>query len=108
VKKMVMAVIPRDQANLALEILVTSGYPVTFAESRGGVLRQAQYTLYICVDEEAIDGVLRIIRENCRAQVEVETQDSDGKTTVPGLIPVTADLGGAVIFVWDVNRVETH
>lgn len=103
-----MAVIPRDQASRVLEILVTSGYPVTFTESRGGALRQAQHTLYTCVDEEAIDGVRRIIRENCRAQVEVETEDDDGRPLAPEPIPVTANLGGAVIFIWDVNCVETH
>lgn len=101
-----MAVIPRDQAGRVLEILVTSGYPVTFAESRGGVLRQAQHTLYTCVDEEALDDVRRIIRENCRAQVEVETEDDGGKPPAP--VPVTANLGGAVIFVWDVNSIETY
>ena len=102
-KKMVMAVISRDQANHVLEMLITSGYPVTFMESRGGVWRQAQYTLYTCVDEDAVDDVLRIIRESCRAQVEVETDEAARES-----IQAIADLGGAVVFVWDVERVETY
>lgn len=103
-KKMVMAVVSRDQANHVLEMLVTSGYPVTFAESRGGMWRQAQYTLYACVDEEAVDDVLRIIRENCRAQVEVETDEAARTESIQAM----ADLGGAVVFVWDVERLETY
>lgn len=105
--KMVMAVVSRDQANHVLEMLITSGYPVTIAESRGGVWRQAQYTLYVGVDDDAVDDVLRIIRENCRAQVEVETDDA-AKARSPESIQVMADLGGAVVFVWDVERMETY
>jgi uncharacterized protein YaaQ len=103
---MVMAVISRDQANHVLEVLVTSGYPVTFTESRGGMWRQAQYTLYTCVAEEAVDDMLRIIRENCRAQVEVETDEA--KTAPQESIQTMADLGGAVVFVWDIERLETY
>jgi len=103
VKKMVMAVISRDQANHVLEMLITSGYPVTFMESRGGAWRQAQCTLYVCVDDNAVDDVLRVIRENCRAQVEVETDEAARES-----IQAIADLGGAVVFVWDVERLEMY
>ncbi len=103
-----MAVISRDQANMVLESLIMAGYSMTFTESRGGVLRQAQYTLYACVDEESLDDVLGIIREHCRAQVEVATEDAAGRRVVPDMIQVTANLGGAVVFVWDVQRVETY
>lgn len=105
---MVMAVIPRDQANQVLETLITSGYPVTFTESRGGVMRQAQNTLYACVDEADLPGVLDIIREHCRAQVEVETEDAAGQPLACGPMPLTANLGGAAIFVWDVISMETY
>jgi len=108
VKKMVLAIIPRDQASLVLEELVTSGYPVTFSESRGGVLRQAQYMLYTCVDEEALDGVLCVIRGNCCARVEVETEDAAGRAVLPGPMPVTAELGGAVVFIWDIGRMDKY
>ncbi len=98
------AVCARGQYNHVLEMLITSGYPVTFAESRGGVWRQAQYTLYTCVDEDAVDDALRIIRENCRAQVEVETNEAARTESIQAM----ADLGGAVVFVWDVERMETY
>lgn len=106
-KKMIMAVISRDQANHVLEMLIMSGYPVTFAESRGGAWRQAQSTLYVCVDDEAVDEVLRIIRENCRAQVAVETEDTPERARSES-IQVMADLGGAVVFIWDIGRMETY
>ncbi len=106
-KKMIMAVVPRDQGSQVLEMLITAGYPVTFAESRGGVWRQAQYTLYACVEEERVEDALRIIAENCRAQVEVETANV-ATTSAPHSIQRIAGLGGAAVFVWDVERVEMY
>ncbi len=107
-KKMIMAVIPRDDARLVLDMLVTAGYPVTFLESRGGVLRQAQYALYTCVDADLLEDALRIIREYCRTQVEVETEGDARSMTSGSVMPVTAGAGGTVVFVWDVNRIETY
>lgn len=107
-KKMVMAVVSRDQAGHVLEMLATSGYAVTFMESRGGVWRQAQHTLYACVDGDEVDDILRIIRENCRAQVEVEEDDAAEEAALPESIQMMADLGGAAVFVWDVERMEAY
>jgi len=107
-KKMIMAVIPRDQASHVLEMLITAGYPVTFTESRGGVWRQAQSTLYLCIDDTAVEGALSIIRANCRARVEVEAESIEASTSAPTSIQLMAELGGAVVFVWDVARMEMY
>ena len=38
--RMVMAVVPRDQASRVMEALIAAGYKATFTDSRGGMLRQ--------------------------------------------------------------------
>ena len=104
--KMVMAVVPRDEANLVLEALVSAGFTATFSESRGGVLRQAQLTFFTAVDESKLDQVLAIIRDNCRIQVKLESRQEGGMRSL-GPVPVTAELGGAVVFIWDLDRYLT-
>ena len=105
--KMVMAIVPRDEAGHVLEALVTAGYTATFTDSRSGVLRQAQQMLFIAVEEQDMDQVLTIIRDNCHSQVVVDP----GEPRTPfslGSVPVTAELGGAVVFIWDLDRFETY
>ena len=105
--KMVMAIVPRDEAGHVLEALVTAGYTATFTDSRSGVLRQAQQMLFIAVEEQDLDQVLTIIRDNCHSQVIVDP----GEPRTPfslGSVPVTAELGGAVVFIWDLDRFETY
>lgn len=108
-RKMVMAVVPRDQAASVMEALIAVGYTATFTDSRGGMLRQAQQTLFIAVRERDLDRILAIIRENCRTQVHVESATEDapqGFAARPER--VTTYVGNAVIFVWDLERFETY
>ena len=108
-RKMVMAVVPRDQADGVMEVLIAAGYTATFTESHGGMLRQAQQTLFIAVKAQDLERILGIIREHCRTQVQVESDQED----LPGGFgamrqSVTTYIGSAVVFVWDLERFETY
>ena len=108
-RKMVMAVVPRDQAVQVMEALIAAGYTATFTDSRGGMLRQAQETLFIAVREQDLDQILSIIRHNCRTQVQVESEEESASGSFPvGLSRVSTYVGSAVVFVWDLERFETY
>jgi len=104
--KMIMAVVLREEARHVLDALVKAGFTATFTESRGGMLRQAQYLLFIAVDQGKVDRVLKLIRENCHSQVRVGPTEMEGS---PAQRPPTsrAKVGGAVVFVWDLDQFET-
>lgn len=102
-KKMVMAIIPRDHANQVLMSLVDAGFAATYSESRGGMLRQSQQSIFVVANPDQVDEVLTIIRNQCRSKKTVEGATEE-ESQEP--IPVTAELGGAVVFVWDVERME--
>ena len=104
--KMMMVVVPSNNADQVLDALVNAGHTATYAETHGGMLQQSQYSLFIAVKKEQLEEVLEIIKANCRTRVEMSTtapEDYESKSRTP----VTADLGGAVVFIWDINRIET-
>jgi uncharacterized protein YaaQ len=103
--KMVMAIMPRDEAERILRALVAAKYTATFIETRGGMLRQAQMTLFIAVEEEDLDKVLTIIENTCRSEVVVEAAEEE---EAPAPMPARPRLGGAVVFVWNIERSETY
>ena len=103
--KMVMAVVPANSAERVLDSLVNKGHTATYAETRGGMLRQSQYSLFIAVKEDQLDEVLGIIKDNCRTRVEMSTH-TQGESAFPEKTPVTAELGGAVAFIWDMDQIE--
>ncbi len=104
--KMVMVIVPSNTAEQVLDALVNAGHTATYAETRGGMLRQSQYSLFIALKREQLDEVLDIIKENCRTQVQMNTRPEKERTSVQKP-PLTADVGGAIAFVWDIDRIET-
>lgn len=106
-----MAVISRDEGDRVLDALVAAGFTATFVESRGGMLRQAQYLLFIALRKRDIDQVFDIIRQNCHSQIHVEA-DVGGVGAFSPLLPHTASesaqLGSAVVFVWTLDQVEAY
>lgn len=104
--KMVMVVVPSNTAEDVLDALVNNGHTATYAETRGGMLRQSQYSLFIVVRKEQLEQVLTIIKENCRTQVQMSTHSPEDSGSI-GISPVTADLGGAIAFIWDIDQIET-
>ena len=108
IDKMVMTIIEREEADAVLEALIEAGYtPTIFGESRGGVLRQARPTLFIGVEDEKLEDVLSIIRRHCRSQVALESTEADAEVERTPMRSF-AEVGSAVVFVWDINRFETY
>lgn len=104
--KMVMAVMPRSEAESVLQALVAANHTATFVETRGGMLRQAQMTLYIAVESADLEHVLSIIKSACHSEPVVESADEEGVASQP--MPVRPRLGGAVVFVWEIERSENY
>jgi len=111
-RKMVMAVVSRDQADRVLDKLIMAGYGATFTESRGGMLRQAQKMLFIATPAESVDDVLSIIQGACRTSVAITEQGPDAAgPSDSGAAPsetTATELGYAVVFVWDLDRFESY
>jgi uncharacterized protein YaaQ len=110
IDKMVMTIIEREEADSVLEALISAGHtPTIFGDSRGGVLRQARPTLFVGVQADKLDNVLSIIRENCRSHVALESTEGGDETSVGRTSKRTfAEVGSAVVFVWDIDRFETY
>ncbi len=105
--KMVMAVVPSAQAGSVLNSLVANGHVATFAESRGGFLRQAQHIILVATPEEGVEQVVGLIKEYCRGVVQVQATDEAGTVESDRIEPPT-EVGGAAIFVWDLTHFETY
>jgi uncharacterized protein YaaQ len=105
---MVMAVVPRDDAEGVLQALVGAGHTATFVEGRGGVLRQAKKMLFIAVEDEALEQVLNVVRRSCHSQAPVESGASGGGPLLPDRPAAASEMGGMAVFVWDLERFEIY
>lgn len=105
--KLVLAIVSTDDGDKAMSALSIAGYSVTKLATTGGFLRSGNMTLLIGVDEEKVDGVIDILKDKCSVRKTIMTTPSS--PDMAGMVyhyPLEVDVGGATIFVLDVDRFE--
>jgi len=106
--KLIMAVIPRDEAEVVLDALIQAGYTATFVETKGGMLRQSQYTLFIAVKQVDLKKVCAIIKENCEVALSDESNESFAGLDASHDDLSANKIGGAIIFIWNLSSIEVY
>jgi len=105
--KLVTAIVSHEDADKLMNALVKRGHPVTRLGSTGGFLRRGNATLIAGVQEEELEDVLATIRRLCQARTETVLPPPVMAPT-PGYVPMPVEVrvGGAVIFVQNVEHFE--
>lgn len=108
--KLVTTVIHDRDKNKMFDVLVNRGFTFTKIASTGGFLREGNVTLLLGVDDERLEELLALIAENCKTReqyVNILAPDSRPiGTFLPN--PVKVQVGGAIVFVVDVERFERY
>ena len=104
--KLVIAIIQDEDANRLVAELMNGGYSVTKLATTGGFLRAGNTTLLVGVDDEKLDNALGVIEKVCKSRKQIATTPSpiSGTTGVYVPYPVEVTVGGATIFVMDVEQ----
>lgn len=108
--KMIYAIVHADDAGYLTKELNKQKFSVTTLNTTGGFLRKGNATLFIGTEDERVEEAIQIISKNCgkRKQVIYNMPCAAGSLPMTNCapIPVTVDVGGATVFVMDVERFE--
>lgn len=105
--KLILAIIHNEDGNKAIVALNNAGCSVTKLATTGGFLRSGNMTLLVGIDEDRIPEVLEIFKKNCSTRKKImATPIASGMAGVMSNYPVEVDVGGATIFILDVDRFE--
>jgi uncharacterized protein YaaQ len=107
--KLILAVVQADDANRVVQALNEAGFRVTRIATQGAWLRRENATLLIGVEDAQVGDVLRVLRSHAQRRtatinVPAESSALDGMMNASGM-PVEVEVGGATVFVLDVERV---
>lgn len=104
--KLVIAIVNRDDANAVTQNLAKNGFYSTKLASTGGFLLAGNVTVLIGVDQEKVQTVIDIIHEHSHSRKQlIPTAAELGMNYIPAM-PVEVNVGGATVFVVDVERFE--
>ena len=102
--KMVLAIINYDDSQDVISSLMKAGFSITKLATTGGFLKAGNVTILIGLDESKLDECFDIIREHSRKQIMPATAEL-GMGFFPST-PVQVEVGGATVFVLNVERFE--
>lgn len=103
--KLILAIINNDDSVKAAAALTTAGFSVTKLSTTGGFLMVGNVTLLIGTEDKDVEKVKKILADTCATRKIVPTtRDSFGQGMNNGSIPKEITVGGATIFVLDVNE----
>ena len=105
--KLIYAIVRDEDDSRVMIQLNRHGFSVTKLATTGGFLRAGNTTLICGVEEDKVDEAIEVIRGECQTRKSVVTNavPALGMNGYPAM-PVTVDVGGATIFVLDVERFE--
>lgn len=104
--KLVIAIVQDDDTADLVEAITEGGFRVTKLATTGGFLKSGNTTLLIGVEKEKVDEVLTIVEDVCktRKQLVVSPTTMVGTADVYVPYPVEVQVGGATVFVVDVDK----
>ena len=104
--KLVIAVVNRDDANTVTQNLSKKGFYSTKLASSGGFLLAGNITLLVGVEEEKVQDVIDVIRQYSHSRKQVIPATTEVGMNYMNTIPVEVNVGGATIFVVDVEQFQ--
>ncbi len=106
--KLVVTVIHDRDKHKISETLLRNNFKFTKLASTGGFLRDGNVTFLIGVEAKRLDELINVIKDSCKTREQYANfvPPDAGPVGVFMPSPVKVLVGGAVIFVMDVERFE--
>lgn len=103
--KLVLAIINYDDANAVTHALTKKGFSSTKLATTGGFLLSNNITLMVGVEDKMVQTVIDVIKEYSHSRKQV-IPTGDLSFDFDTNMPLEVSVGGATIFVLDVDRFE--
>ncbi len=104
--KMIFAIVNNDDSQDVMSALNKAHISVTKLASTGGFLMKGNTTFISGVNDDQVEEVIELVREHSRRRTQL--MPIDYSQFNPGMVsyPVEVTVGGATVFVLDVEKFE--
>lgn len=104
VMKLILAIMSNDDSHSVSSALTKENFQVTRLATTGGFLRAGNTTLIVGTEDDKIDRAIEVIGEYSRKRNEVVPSTASYDIGRFASFPVEVQVGGATIFVVDVEK----
>lgn len=103
--KLIVAIVNKDDSGRVAEEVTKAGFAVTKLATTGGFLQAGNTTFIVGTDESRVDEAIALIERHCKRRTQMISGAAYGATSATS-IPVEVTVGGATVFVLNVERFE--
>ncbi len=104
--KLIIAIVNNEDSSVTQTSLIDNGFFVTKLASTGGFLKKGNTTFLIGTNDDKVDAVLEIIKKHAKKRIVKQSTVPPSDMGVFNPIMVDVLVGGATVFVVDVDRFE--
>lgn len=102
--KLVLAIISHDDANTVTQSLTKAGFSSTKLATTGGFLMSGNTTFLIGTEDENVEKAIGVIGEHSKRRKQMVPSSASYGVGMYTSFPVEVTVGGATIFVLDVEQ----
>jgi uncharacterized protein YaaQ len=102
--KLVMAIVSNEDASKVIKSLIKENFFVTKLATTGGFLMSGNTTMIVGVQDEMLDKCIKVISETSRRRTKLVPNAISSEFGIFSSTPVEVQVGGATIFVLDVEQ----
>ena len=106
VNQLVIANVAGGQARGLIHTLIRDGFHVTQIDSSGGILQEATVSLLIGLDRALLPRLLEHIRTQCPTHTRYVPTHLEATLAEVQPLVIETQVGGASVYVLDVERFE--
>ena len=103
--KLIFAIVNKDDSSAVSSALTHAGFAVTKLATTGGFLMAGNTTFLVGTEDSRVDEVTEGIAKCSRKRTQTVPSATYGTTTYASF-PVEVTVGGATVFVTDIERYE--
>lgn len=104
--KLIVAIINHDDAGAVTQSLSRNGFSSTRLSTTGGFLLAGNVTLLIGVKDSQVQDVIDLIHQSSHSRRQMVPAFTEMSYGFMPVMPVEVTVGGATVFVLDVERFE--
>ncbi|MBU3806225.1 MAG: cyclic-di-AMP receptor [Candidatus Fournierella pullistercoris] len=104
--KLITAIVNKEDSKHVCNELIKAGFSVTRLSTTGGFLMAGNMTLMIGTEDEKVDSCIDLIAQCCKKRTEIVPSTTSYGMGVATAYPLQVTVGGATVFVTNVERFE--
>ncbi|NLC54851.1 MAG: transcriptional regulator [Erysipelothrix sp.] len=102
--KLILAIVSNDDSQNVTTLLTKENYSVTRLATTGGFLKAGNTTIIVGTEDERVDHVIELIGQESKKRTEVVPSSASYDLGRFASFPVEVEVGGATIFVLDIEQ----